>query len=297
METKPKSEKIKDVYQLVTNRILEQLEKGIIPWRRTWTDAGLPQNLITRKPYRGLNVWLLASLGYVQNFFLTYQQLKEVGGTVKKDEKPYLVVYFKWIETGDQNGEEKFKKPFLRYFKVYNVAQCNGIKKEIIPRILKPNHPIEDCKFIVESMPNLPLIVFRNNDPYYHPEGDYINMPAIEYFDSSVAYYETLFHELVHSTGHKSRLNRKEIMEKHRFGSEQYAIEELTAEFGSCYIQSIAGIQEKLGENSAAYIQNWYAVLKKNPRLVVYAGSQAQKAVDYILDFENHRMVTDNSKG
>jgi len=284
METHQKSEKIKDVYQLVTNRILEQLEKGIIPWRKTWTDAGLPQNLITRKPYRGLNVWLLASLGYSQNFFLTYQQLKELGGKVKQDEKPYLVVYFKWIEVDDLKGGEKQKKPFLRYFKVYNVAQCDGIKQELIPTILKPNHPIEDCKFIVESMPNLPLIVFRNNDPYYHPEGDYINMPVIGQFDSSEAYYVTLFHELIHSTGHKSRLNRKELMEKHRFGSEQYAIEELTAEFGSCYIQSIAGLKEGIEENSTAYIQNWYAVLKKNPRMAVYAGSQAQKAVDFVLN-------------
>jgi len=288
METKQKAEKIRDVYQIVTNQILAQLEKGVIPWRKTWTDSGIPKNLITKKPYRGLNVWLLASLGYAQNYFLTFQQLKEAGGTIKKDEKPYIVVFYKWLEAENQkDGEERLKKPLLRYYKVYNIAQCDGIKNELMSPVLKPNHPIEECKFIVESMPNLPLILFRNDDAYYHPEGDYINMPTIDRFESSEAYYATLFHEIIHSTGHKSRVGRREVMEKTRFGSEQYAIEELTAECGACYLQSIAGLKESVGDNSTAYIQHWLAVLRKNPRMIVFAGSQAQKAVDYILTNTN----------
>ncbi len=283
METKNQSTKIKDVYQIVTNQILTQLDKGIIPWQQTWTNAGLPKNLITRKPYRGLNVWLLTSLGYSKNFFLTYQQLKEAGGTVKPGEKPYIVVFYKWVEVESKVGGEKVEKPFLRFYKVYNVEQCDGLKGTLIPPVLKPNHPIEDCKFIIESMPGLPLIVFRNKDPYYHTEGDYINMPTMDQFNSSENYYEVLFHEIVHSTGHQTRLNRKEIVEKTRFGSPQYALEELTAEFGSCYLKSIAGIHDTVKENSVAYIQNWYSVLKKNPRMAVFAAGQAQKAVDFIL--------------
>src|SRR5829696_3404640 len=122
-----------DVYQIVTDRIIQQLEQGIIPWLKPWTEAGVPQNLISRRPYRGINVWLLASLNYRQNFFLTFKQVKELGGTVRKGERSNMVVFRKWEEKEDKGTGEMKKVPLLRYYSVFNVAQCEGMPEEMIP--------------------------------------------------------------------------------------------------------------------------------------------------------------------
>jgi antirestriction protein ArdC len=136
METNQTSDnKVRDVYQIITNRILEQLEKGEIPWRKTWTNSGIPRNLATGKEYKGANIWLLTSLGYPQNYFLTYQQLNEMGGKVKEKEKSHMVVYWKWIETENLTTGKKEIKPFLRYYRVYNLGQISGIPESRIPKV------------------------------------------------------------------------------------------------------------------------------------------------------------------
>lgn len=223
----------KDIYQIVTNRIIGYLEKGVVPWQQPWTDAGPPRNLITGKPYRGINLILLNTLRYKQNCFLTFKQVQELGGKVKKGEKSELVVFFKQIEKENQETKEKEQIPVLRYYNVFNIEQCEGLPKDKLPEVTEyQNNPIEACEKIISEMHNKPKITHQGDKAYYSKIGDYINMPKMETFKSSESYYGALFHELVHSTGHHDRLNRKEIVENNRFGSENYAIEELTAEMG-----------------------------------------------------------------
>lgn len=277
-----------DIYEIVNNRIITLLEAGTIPWKKPWSDGGLPKNLLTKKPYRGINILLLNALGYAQNYFLTFDQVKALGGSVKKGEKSQVVVFWKWIDTNKDAptspDEKKQQKPMLRYYHVFNVAQCTGIPADQIPVITKENHPITACDSVFENMPNRPRLVHEENQAFYHPKEDYVNMPDIEYFVESEAYYATLFHELIHSTGHKDRLNRKELVEPTRFGTHQYSTEELIAEIGSCYLQSTVGIFHNDLSNSAAYIQGWLGKLKNDKRCIIYASGLAQKATDYILN-------------
>ncbi|HVW97059.1 MAG TPA: zincin-like metallopeptidase domain-containing protein [Mucilaginibacter sp.] len=276
-----------DVYTIVTNRIIERLEKGSVPWQKPWTHAGHPQNLVSKRYYTGINVWMLASLGYTQNYFLTWEQVKKYGASVKKGEKGNLVIFWKRIVSQESEGENAVQKTksLLRYYFVFNIAQCDHL-----PEILTIPYPayqislISGCEEIIERMPKCPTIKHTKHLAYYHPVKDYINMPKQSSFTSAEGYYCTLFHELIHSSGHPSRLNRKEIAEPNAFGSDPYSIEELTAEIGACYLNSVAGIINKELENSVAYINGWLKVLKDDKRLIVFASGQAQRAVDYILN-------------
>ena len=279
------STSMQDVYSLVTNRIIEQLEKGVVPWRQPWTEAGLPQNLITRKPYRGINTMLLASYNYQRNFFLSFKQVSELGGKVIKGEKAHLVVFWNWVEKTDEASGDTNKIPFLRYYFVFNVSQCEGIPEDKIPVIEKPEHsPIDQCEAVVTSMPQCPKIQFLQPRAFYQPFQDFINMPKKETFECAEEYYGTLFHEMVHSTGHSARLNRKSLIEMSEFGSNAYSFEELIAETGACYLASHTGIASQVFENSVAYIQGWLQVFKSDPKFLVQASAQAQKAVDFILN-------------
>jgi len=275
METKPQP----DAYAIVTNRIIDQLKQNIVPWQKPWTEAGYPVNLITKIPYRGMNVWMLASLGYSQNYFLTWKQLKGLGGKVKAGEKGHMVIFWKPAEQTQETA------PLLRYYMVYNIAQCEGISEMFnIPESPFPVSSISSCDEIIETMPNCPKIKHTKQKAFYSPSKDYINMPKQDTFKSTESYYSTLFHELVHSTGHASRLNRKGIVDNPDFGTEMYSQEELVAEIGACFLNSAAGIEHVEFDNSVAYINNWLEQLQKDARLIVYASIQAQKAVEYILN-------------
>lgn len=276
-----------DVYTLVTERIIEHLEKGTIPWRQPWTDAGMPTNLATGKEYRGVNVLLLASLCYQRNSFLTFRQAKELGGSVKKGEKSHPVVFWKRIEKENETTKEKEIIPLLRQYHVFNIAQCEGIPPEKLPPVIECNNdPIKSCEDIIEKMRHRPEIRHEKHQAFYDSKYDFVNVPEPKTFVNSASYYGTLFHELLHSTGHASRLNRKELVEQGRFGSELYATEELTAEIGASYLKSRAGIPIEELENNAAYIQAWLKRLKNDKKCIVYASSQAQKATDFILNIE-----------
>jgi len=283
-ETTTESTQVRDVYAIVTNRIIKLLEQGMVPWKRTWSYRGQPQNFVSRNPYHGINVLLLNSLNYPTNFFLTFKQVNELGGRIGEEEKGYPVVFWKWLENEKEGNEEKRRKPLLRYYSVFNVDQCHGIPKETYPIITKPLDPIHECDVIIQNMPKRPNIQTTIDDPYYHPRLDYINMRDIDDFAASEDFYEVLFHEMIHSTGHQTRLNRKEIVNYSRFGSEDYSIEELTAEIGACYLMSHAGLPSANFENSASYIQGWLKKLKSDRKFIVYAAGQAQKAADFILN-------------
>ncbi len=286
--------KNRDVYTIVTDRIIEHLEKGVIPWRQPWTEAGLPKNLITKRQYRGINIWLLATLHHSQNYFLTFKQVKELGGSVKQGEKSCPVIYWNWVEKENKETGKKEQVPFLRYYNVFNISQTEGIPKDKLPPVIESNNdPIKSCEEIIAGMPKRPDIRHKEHQAFYNPKEDFVNMPESKTFIDSESYYATLFHELVHSTGHTERLNRKEIMGMKSMYSEDYAIEELTAEMGASYLKSYSGIPIEKIDNNVAYIEHWLGRLKKDKRLIVYASARAQQAMDYILNIKKEEKELD----
>ena len=280
-----------DIYQVVTDRIVTLLEQGVIPWKKPWTGGEQPMNLLTQKPYRGINTLLLNSLHFKQNYFLTFEQVKVIGGSVKKGEKSQMIVFWKRLpskDAGKTEEEKKEQKLLLRYYHVFNIAQCTGIPEKLIPQpTVRAHHdPIAACDALIEAMPNKPQIQHLENEAYYLPKQDVLNMPEYEYFAEPKEYYGILFHELIHSTGHSNRLNRKELAEMAPFGSQNYSTEELIAEIGACYLQTFTDIVVDDFANNAAYIQGWLAKFKNDKRVILYASSQAQKATDYILNVQ-----------
>lgn len=275
-----------DVYSLVTNQIIGLLEAGTIPWRQTWKDGILPMNLISKRPYRGINLMLLSSLGYEHNLFLTWKQLKTVSASVKRGEKGHMVVFSKMHEKTKEDGSVE-RRSLLRYYRVFNVLQCTDIPKAFfadLPTFADHDfEPVERCASILSDMKDAPKLQHKKNEAYYNPALDIINMPKQSSFESSEEYYGTLFHELIHATGHAKRLNRKEIADNPKFGSEQYSIEELVAEVGACYLKCFTGLPIDDLTNNAAYIDHWLGVLKADKRFIIKAASRSQQAVEYIL--------------
>lgn len=277
-----------DVYEMVTTRIIDLLEAGTVPWQKPWTDAGVPMNFISKRPYRGINLWLLLSLNYERNLFLTWDQLKKIGGSVKQGEHGHIVIFWKNVKKQPEElGKDGHPRtiPMLRYYKVFNISQCRDVPQDIIPGLINEDvDPILECEAIIHTMPECPAIRHKEQKAFYHIVEDYINMPKKKSFKSIEAYYSTLFHELVHSTGAEKRLGRKSITEMNEFGSEPYSIEELIAELGSAYLCSFTGILDKEIQNSVAYINGWLDKLKNDKRFIVQASGQAQRAVDCILN-------------
>lgn len=272
-----------DVYAMINDLIIKKLEEGVIPWKQPWTKAGLPQNIVTQRPYTGVNTWLLNAMGFEKNYFLTFKQIQELGGSVTKGSKSIPVIFWKREEKEDPQTNELKKVTLLRYYSVFNISQCENISFQFqdIDSESEPD-PIPICDKIILGMPELPKIVNKGYEAYYDPVMDFINMPFKKTFKNAIGYYSTLFHELIHSTGHSKRLGRKEIVEPDKFGTEVYSQEELVAEIGACYLKSYSGIAENI-DNNVAYIQNWLNALKNDKRLIIHASAKAQRAVDYIL--------------
>jgi antirestriction protein ArdC len=276
-----------DVYEIVTNRIIELLEKGTVPWQQPWIESGIPMNLISKRAYRGINLWLLLSLNYQRNLFLTWDQLKKIGGSVKKGETGHIVVFWKTVpkKEGQEESEEQKKPPLLRYYKVFNIEQCRDLPEGLVESLVAKEHgPVPECESIITEMKQCPPIKHKEQKAFYDIVEDYINMPKKKSFKSGTGYYGTLFHELVHSTGHEKRLNRKTITEMAEFGSELYSIEELVAEIGSAYLCSFACILNEGIANHVAYVNGWLGKLRGDKRFIVQASSFAQQAVDFILN-------------
>ncbi|MEO7300529.1 MAG: zincin-like metallopeptidase domain-containing protein [Verrucomicrobiota bacterium] len=272
-----------DVYQIVTDRIIQLLEAGTVPWQKPWKGGNqAPQNFISRRVYRGINLFLLNATNYASPYWLTFKQVQSLGGSVRKGEKSFPVVFWKLFEE-EVNGEQK-KIPFLRYHSVFNTAQCDGLTVPSLPENNGMFEPIEKCEQVVAGMPKAPVLKHHGGRACYSPPLDEISMPETHLFDSRERYYSTLFHELTHSTGHLSRLNRKEINEPIRFGSDPYSREELVAEMGAAFLCGHCEIENTIIDQSASYIQNWLEQLKNDRKLVVHAAAQAQKACDFILD-------------
>jgi len=207
------------VYQIVTDQILKLLEQGNIPWHRPWSQViGDGPINVRGTPYRGANYFLLSSLGYERPIFLTYRQATELGGNVKRGEKGWPVIYWKMLEAKvedtDQPPYEKPKPiPFLRYFTVFNVSQCEGLSLPSRfaekPQPAPSFDPIEEAEKIWDGYPNPPRLHLHGNRASYSPSLDQITMPPKSAFDGGEEYFSTLFHEMAHSTGHKTRLSRE----------------------------------------------------------------------------------------
>jgi len=281
-----------NVYEIVNNRIIELLERGTIPWRKPWaTSQGMPRNLASMKEYRGINVFLLGCQQYSSPYWLTYKQAEDRGGHIRKGEKSTMVVFWKLMDRGysvaDENDNEdtgvSFRVPLLRYYNVFNLEQCENIASPTSETPTYQFTQIEKSEQLIKNMTNRPEISYGGNRASYTPVSDKIRMPYEDRFEKSEEFYSVLFHELGHSTGHQSRLGRKEVIERHEFGSGEYSVEELCAEFCSSFLCGVAGISNQTIELAASYIDGWLNVLKKDKKMLVVAAARAQAAADYIL--------------
>ena len=306
----------KTVYEIVLDRILAKIESGVIPWQRPWS-GGMPANFISTHPYRGINLMLLADMGSTP-WWLTFQQAHELGGHVKAGEHGQVITFWKMLSigqnaptAGETNEKPSAKRkgarakpkvdedtvehiPMLRYYRVWNLDQCEIPEERLKPLLERREKPplvftpIEQCEHIVTGMPNPPTLVSQEMRAFYRPRQDELNMPPKERFHTVEEYYSTLFHELTHSTGHASRLDRPTLTQMCPFGSTNYSQEELVAEMGAAFLCGLSGIENRTVDNSASYLANWMQRLKDDKRLLIRAAGQAQKAVDYITGAKAH---------
>ena len=302
------------VYEIITQKIIDSLENGFIPWKKPWNGTNdiysnfdIPCNYKTGNQYNGLNILLLLSQEKKSRYWLTMKQLTSLGGKLKVGAKASIVTYWTMFEVDlEKNGQKVYDKdgnietkkiPYLRYSNVFNLDDCYGYtpiktrketgnyEKAIAIEKGKADSfiTVTACETVVNSMPKKPVIKYDENRAFYCVGPDYVNMPKPYNFHTNHGYYATLFHELTHSTMHKSRLDRKEGINSSR--NKGYAFEELVAELGSCFLCAETGINKpELLENSESYIKGWLTAFRNDPSMIVKASSKAQKAVKYILD-------------
>lgn len=276
-----------DIYAKVTDRILEEMEKGIIPWKKPWVGGRGAISHVTGKSYSFLNQLLLGKPGE----WLTFNQIKKEHGTVKKGEKARFVVFWKWLkkETDkvDENGEKVYEEiPFLQYFNVFHIDQCEGIKPKHVTDVSDFDANEAAQSIFDEYTSREGITVNLDGDAsYYRPSEDSITLPRMKRFAKLAEYYSTAFHEAVHSTGAKTRLAREGVVGRIFFGSEDYSKEELIAELGASMLVSHVGLEtESSFANNVSYISGWLEALKNDKRMIVSAAGKAEKAVKYILN-------------
>ena len=291
------------VYERVTERITQLLRQGEVPWQRPWNaHVGPPRNGVSGKHYRGLNIFMLSAAGFDSPWWFTPKQVNDLDGHIRKGEKVSWAHFFKpWVPRGEardaaeiraDEAEVSSRRPILiiRAYKVVNLAQCEGpgidkfrVRHPVEGPVQNDNDPIAACDAVVAGMPNPPSVQHGGDRACYWPAADQISMPRRETFVGSEAYYATLYHELAHSTGHPDRLNRKTLVAGAPFRSPTYSREELVAEMGAAFLCAESGIDDPTIENSAAYLSGWLSYLSSDPKALVIAGAQAQRAADYIL--------------
>lgn len=298
----------RDIYQEVTDSILRLLDQGTVPWHnpiRGGTGNGFPKNLLSKKPYRGINVFLLSmrawECSYGSDYWLTFRQAASAGGQVRKGEKSSLVTFWKLFESKDKQTGDEIVLPVLRHYNVFNAEQCEGIEAPDAPLEVADHSfvPLEQAESISKGYRKGPQITHTGSRACYRPSSDTILIAEPGRFIDRENYYGTLFHEYSHSTGHSNRLDRGLDREAPTpFGTPDYSKEELIAEMGAAFLNASAGISPETIEQSAAYIDNWRKVLKDDKRLVVVAAGAAQKSADWILgkDFKKVSDFTPEDK-
>lgn len=284
-----------NVYQMVTDRIVEQMNKGIIPWLKPWHGLkghgteNMAISYTSRRAYSLLNQWLLGEPGE----YLTFGQIKELGGSIRKGEKSRCVVFYtkvSFVKKNETTGEdEEHSYPLLKYYSVWHINQTTGIESKIKPgeKIEAPEGDMQADAIIMNYLMRETELKFFNTKPsdkaYYSPSADMVVVPMLGQYSNKAEYYSTTFHELVHSTMKAGRCNREADNKGSYFGGEEYSREELVAEMGSAMLCSVSGVEnDKSFRNSVAYIQSWIKALKNDPKMIVWAASRAEKAAAYI---------------
>jgi len=280
------------VYQIVQERFVKLIEEAIngddkkLPWEKPW--VGRPKvNYVTRRPYRGMNLFLLPE---DENEFITFTQLsnlreKDPSIKLKKGCKKHMVFYWNIVEKENED-EETETIPVLRYYTVYSINDVEGLESKFLE--FTHESSIEEADVIIDDYINTNGIDFKevegSDKAFYSPSRDYIRVPAKSQFKDLDEFYNTIFHEIAHSTGHPSRLNRFKENETNIFGSESYSKEELVAELASAMILGNLNIEnKKVEKNSVAYLHGWMQAIKEDINLIISACSKAQKASDFIL--------------
>lgn len=264
-------------YEIIVNQILEKLDNNILPWRQTrigWS----PCNYITNKEYRGLNKLILLYDDYKDKRYLTYTQIRNLKWRIKKWSKSQKVIYWQFVDTDN----ETLSYPIIKYYNVFNIAQVEWITLNTPKANI---HIVEDKYNLANDLIknyNWPKILEWSN-PLYEIKTDTIRIPNKNMFNSLDNYYSVLFHELIHSTWHISRLDRFSNTKKLNFWNQEYSKEELVAEIGSMYLSMKVWISNKVTSNNIAYIQNWIKYLKNNTKELLYASIKAEKAYEYII--------------
>lgn len=280
-------------YDRISDRIVTLLNQGTVPWHKPWqAKTEWPRNYVSQKPYRGINVFLLHAMSYESPAWLTFRQATQLGGNVRKGEKSCPVVFWKPMKIEDQQSGEAKQIPLLRLYHVFNAAQCDGLPDAApVADIQVAVKPAE----MVARMTQPPAIKHGMTAAFYSPHEDCVGMPLRERFDTEDDYYSTLFHELVHATGHEKRLHRASLAESNGFGSDPYCREELIAEMGAAFLCGQVEIVERTIDRSAAYIKGWLDRVRQDASLIVQAAAQAQKAADFILNrtFEESEVAHD----
>ena len=277
-----------NVYEMVTERIIKQLEQGTIPWQKPWTGVRSGAfNRVSKKPYSLINQAILEKPGE----YASFKQWKDLGGHIKKGAKAEMVVFWKIIDVEEKNdkGEiEKKKLPLLRYYNVFHISQVEGVEP-LKEKLNTEIEPIEEADRIIKNYVDREHITFKeciSDKAFYRPMTDTVIVPLKEQFKNTNSFYQVAFHEITHSTGAQKRLDR-DIKELAPFGSEIYSKEELVAELGSAFLINHLGIEtEGTFNNSASYIESWLQVLRNDNKFIVSASSKAEKAVNYILGIE-----------
>jgi antirestriction protein ArdC len=289
-------EKFNDVAEKLTSEIIDGINTANLTWEKVWNPINAPRNYFSKRHYLGFNALYLSYItqknNYSSPYFLSFKQAKDLKGNVKKGAKGYTVIFWKISkfikgEVKDEStGESEllFQKRFTPFiWTVFNIDQIEGIEFNI-PNENRTFEPIEACLQVIESYPNKPEITHSGDQAYYSPLLDLVNMPNPETFKSDQFYYSVLFHELIHSTGHKSRLNRFDTSQIASFGSIEYSKEELIAEIGASFLNAYIGIQGDTFKNSLAYLQGWIKPLKNDPKMLIYASQKAHQAARFILN-------------
>lgn len=291
-----------NVYEIVTERIVKELEKGNIPWNKPWVGASFAWNRKTGKAYSLLNQLLIGETGE----FASFKQITdEKGGKVNKGAEGRLVTFWKMYDSKtekDKNGNPK-KVPVLKYYTVFNIAKDTNLEVKKHKELMRTfdTAPIEEIDKIINDYAKRSGVKFITDNgcdhAYYSPKTHTIHLPSIKQFKNVALYYGTKFHESIHSTGHESLLNRF-AKGSTKFGSDVYSMEELIAEIGTACILNRLGIEtDDSFKNSAAYVQNWANHLKADSRMIVHASSKAEKAVKLIFneldDKENNDDATE----
>ena len=285
-ETKGEAMNNQSIYEKVTQKIIAKLNNGVVPWKASWKGVGFPVNAVSKKEYRGINSLLLACEGYNSPFWMTFKQAKDLGGNVNTGEKATPVIFWKWIDVEDKETGGKDKIPLLRHYNVFNLLQCTGIKLESGKDKVEGIEACENvvCDFLGRDS-DLTL-EHKKSYPFYLPLKDIVNVPSLNSFNKPEDYYLSLFHELIHATGHEKRLDRG-LTKPTGFASKEYSKEELVAELGASFLSGVTGIESKTLDDSAGYISGWIKALKDDSKLLIHAGAQAQHAVDFILGTES----------